>query len=177
MTISREMPDEEPDSPVPPPDPPPDGDRGFQNTLTIDGQPGDPALLDPALLDPALLDPALLDAALSVSGRCVSGQCVSALTDPMPAEPVPAPANAGEAFCRVWVPGMEKCNLLLDVVADTHRRMAAEAADRAVALDAVQTHMRSLVLPGRPVTNTGVAAGAGPARDASGREIPRWSPQ
>ena len=182
MTISREMPDEEPDSPVPPPDPPPDGDRGFQNTLTIDGQPGDPGLLDPALLDPALLDPALLDPALSVSGqsvsgRCVSGQCVSALTDPMPAEPVPAPANAGQAFCRVWVPGMEKCNLLLDVVADTHRRMAAEAADRAVALDAVQTHMRSLVLPGRPVTNTGVAAGTGPARDASGREIPRWSPQ
>ena len=155
MTISREMPDEEPDSPVPPPDPPPDGDRGFQNTLTIDRHPDDPALLDPAL----------------------QACCASALTDPVPAEPVPAPAHAGEAFCRVWVPGMEKCNLLLDVVADTHRRMAAEAADRAVALDAVHTHMRSLVLPGRPVTETGVAAGTGLTRDAAGREIPRWSPQ
>ncbi|TFD45177.1 HNH endonuclease [Cryobacterium frigoriphilum] len=68
---------------------------------------------------------------------------------------------------------MEKCNLLLDVVEGAHRRMAADAADRAVALDAVQIHMRGLQLPGRPVLEPGTE----PARDAAGREIPRWTPQ
>jgi hypothetical protein len=52
-------------------------------------------------------------------------------------------------------------------------QQVAEAADRAVALDALQRHMNSLALPGRPVTDLG----NGPARDAAGRKRPRWSPQ
>ena len=162
MTISREMPDEEPDSPVPPPDPPPDLSWATSNTALSTAVLNDPQqLADPALLDPALLDPALCDRALAAA----------VLVDPEPR--APEPADPGEKALRAWRPGLEKCNLLLDVVEDTHRRMAAEAADRAVALDAVQTHMNSLSLPGRPVSELGNGA----ARDAAGREIPRWSPK
>ncbi|TFD46333.1 HNH endonuclease [Cryobacterium frigoriphilum] len=69
---------------------------------------------------------------------------------------------------------MEACNRLLDRVDDARRLMSRAAADQAVALDAAQTHMRSLLLPGKPVADS---EGRGPARDASGRVIPRWSPE
>ncbi|RJT86117.1 DUF222 domain-containing protein [Cryobacterium melibiosiphilum] len=172
------MPDEEPDSPVPPPDHPPDAEWTIQNTLTSDGPETDPALFDPALFDPALFDPALFDPALfdpALFDPASATLAAPVLVDPVPAEPVST--GPGEAFCWAWVPGMETCNLLLDVVEDTHRRMAAAAADRAVALDALQTHLRSLELPGRPVAESGTGPGSEPARDAAGREIPRWSEQ